>query len=65
MSYEDIEDVRATRAAKYATKGPGKRGRKRKSGALETDEPEAEAGPEMAQTMDAPKQWRAAVARMY
>jgi hypothetical protein len=51
ISYEDIEEARATRAAKDATKGQGKRGRKRKSATLETDEPEAEAEPEMAHTM--------------
>jgi hypothetical protein len=31
MSYEDIEEARAKRAAKEATAGKGKRGRKRKS----------------------------------
>jgi hypothetical protein len=44
MSYEDIEEARATRAAKDATKGKGKRGRKRKK----VDELEAEAGLEVA-----------------
>ncbi len=39
MSYEDVEVARATRAAKEVTKGKGKRGRKRKSAALEADEP--------------------------
>jgi hypothetical protein len=49
MSYEDIEEARATRATKDAMKGKGKRGRKRKSAALEADEPEAEAAePEVA-----------------
>ena len=42
MSYEDIEEVRATRAAKDAVKGKGKRGRKRMSAALKADEPEVE-----------------------
>ena len=42
MSYEDIEEARAKRAAKEAIKGKGKRGRKRKSAALEADEPETE-----------------------
>jgi hypothetical protein len=46
MSYEDIEETRAKRAAKEVIKGKGKRGRKRKSAALETDEPEPE--PEVA-----------------
>lgn len=45
MSYEDIEDARATRAEKDAMKGKGKRGRKRKSTVLEA---EAEAEPEVA-----------------
>jgi hypothetical protein len=43
MSYEDIEEVRATHAAKDAIKGNGKRGRERKSTALEVDEPDADA----------------------
>jgi hypothetical protein len=42
MSYEDLEEARAKRAAKDAMKGKVKRGRKRKSAALEADEPEAE-----------------------
>lgn len=50
MSYEDIEEARATRAKKDATKGKGKRGRKRKSAALEADKPETEAEPKMAHT---------------
>jgi hypothetical protein len=37
MSFEDIEVARAARAAKEVAKGKGKRGRKRKSAALETD----------------------------
>ena len=40
MSFEDIEVARAARAAKEITKGQGKRGRKRKSAALEGDKPE-------------------------
>jgi hypothetical protein len=42
MSFEDIEEARRKRAEKDATKGKGKRGRKRKSSAIEPDEPEAE-----------------------
>jgi hypothetical protein len=42
MSYEDIEEARAKRAAKEVIKGKGKRGRKRKSAALEADDPELE-----------------------
>jgi hypothetical protein len=46
MSYEDIEEARAKRAAKDNIKGRGKRGQKRKSTALEAGEPEPE--PEVA-----------------
>jgi hypothetical protein len=42
MSFEDIEEARRKRAEKDATKGEGKRGRKRKSSAIEPGEPEAE-----------------------
>ncbi|KAG9240225.1 hypothetical protein BJ878DRAFT_527423 [Calycina marina] len=50
MSYEDLEEAQATRAAKDAMKGKGKRGRKRKSVAREPGEPGAEPDvePEMA-----------------
>src|SRR5271170_6472850 len=48
MSFEDIEVARAARAAKEVIKGKGKRGRKRKSAALEADEPEIESEPEVA-----------------
>ena len=48
MSFEDIKVARAARAAKEVIKGKGKRGRKRKSAALEADEPETEAEPEVA-----------------
>ncbi|KAF4634577.1 hypothetical protein G7Y89_g3524 [Cudoniella acicularis] len=48
MSYEDIEEARAKRAEKDAMKGKGKRGRKRKSAALEADEPDAVTEPEVA-----------------
>jgi hypothetical protein len=54
MSFEDIEAARAARAVKDAIRGKGKRGRKRKSAALE-----AEAEPEVARTIDAPVPWRA------
>ena len=46
MSYEDLEKARAKRADKEAAKeakGKGKRGRKRKSAALEADTPEPNA----------------------
>ena len=42
MSYEDLEEARAKRAAKDAMKGKEKRGRKRKNTVLEVDDPEAE-----------------------
>ncbi|TAQ89993.1 hypothetical protein B7494_g1667 [Chlorociboria aeruginascens] len=53
ISYKDIEEARKKRTAKDATKGKGKRGRKRKSAALEADEPEAdEEEPEVAHTAE-------------
>jgi hypothetical protein len=42
MSFEDIEEARAKRAAKDAVKSKGKRGRKRKSTELEASEAELE-----------------------
>jgi len=48
MSYEDIEEARAKRAAKEVIKGKRKRGRKRKSAALEAGEPEPEQEPDEA-----------------
>jgi hypothetical protein len=48
ISFEDIEEARAKRAAKDVIKGKGKRGRKRKSAALEAGEPEPEPEPEVA-----------------
>lgn len=44
MSFEELEEARAARAAKddINSKGKGKRGRKRKSGVLEPGEPEPE-----------------------
>ena len=59
ISFKDIKEARAKRAAKDALKGKGKRGRKRKSAAVEADEPE----PEVAQMIEA-WPWRAPVARM-
>jgi hypothetical protein len=41
ISFADIEEARAARAAKDDKKGKGKRGRKRKSAALEADKPKA------------------------
>ena len=71
MSYEDIEEARIKRAAKDATKGKGKRGRKRKSIELEADKPEPDEPdepdplPQVARIIEAPGPWRAPVARMY
>jgi len=48
MSYEDIEEARAMRAAKDVIKGKGKCGQKQKSIVQEPDEPEPEAGSEVA-----------------
>jgi hypothetical protein len=48
ISFEDIEEARAKRAAKDVIKGKGKRGRKRKSATLEAGEPEPEPEPEVA-----------------
>jgi hypothetical protein len=44
--------ARAARAAKEVIKGKGKRGRKRKSTALEADEPDIEAEPEVARAVN-------------
>jgi hypothetical protein len=52
------------RAAKEVIKGRGKCGRKRKSAAPEADEPEPEPEPEVARVIEAPKPWKAPVARM-
>ncbi|KAH9204263.1 hypothetical protein DL95DRAFT_319788, partial [Leptodontidium sp. 2 PMI_412] len=78
MSYEDIEEARAKRAAKDATKSRGKRGRKRKNtepeaseAELESEvevvkacEPEAEPEPQPEPQLE-PVPWKAPVARMY
>ena len=80
MSYEDLEEAGAKRAAKEkatADKGRGKRGRKRKSPALEAGSSEAEAGSlvpkdkvaRMSEVLEPAKApvatWRVPVARMY
>jgi hypothetical protein len=54
--------ARAARAVKDA-KVKGKRGRKRKSDALEADETDPE--PEVARMIDAPVRWTAPVAQMF
>ncbi|KAH8595357.1 hypothetical protein B0O99DRAFT_594547 [Bisporella sp. PMI_857] len=48
MSFEDIEVARAAHAAKGGAKGKRKRGRKRKSAALDEGEPELEPEPKVA-----------------
>ncbi|KAH7403593.1 hypothetical protein BKA64DRAFT_777226 [Cadophora sp. MPI-SDFR-AT-0126] len=48
MSYEDIKEAQAKRAAKDATKGKGTRDRKRKMTALEANELDVEADAEPA-----------------
>lgn len=65
ISYKDIKEARAKRAAKEVIKGKGKRGRKRKSATLEAGKPESELEPEVAPMIEAPEPWRAPVARMY
>ena len=61
MSYEDLEEARAKRAAKDAAKakGKGKRGTKPKSPAPEADALEPKA--KVARTSEAPEQVRASV----
>jgi hypothetical protein len=58
MSYEDLKEARAKRAAKEkATEGKGKRGRKRKSPAPEAGAPESKT--KVAQISEAPEPARA------
>jgi hypothetical protein len=61
---ETEPEPEVARAAKEVIEGRGKRGRKRKSVAPEADEPEPEPEPEVARIIEAPKPWRAPVARM-
>ena len=64
MSYEDIEEARAKRAAKeQAAAGKGKRGRKRKSPAEEAGAPES-AKAKVARMGEASEPAKAPVARM-
>ena len=73
MSFQDLEEARAKRAAKeQALAGKPKRGRKRKSDALEGSTVLRSPKPTVAQRIDAPElthapvsTWRAPVARMY
>ena len=55
MSYEDIEEARAKRAAKEIITGEGKRGRKRKIAALEADTPEPDS--KMARIAEESESW--------
>ncbi|KAH6672828.1 hypothetical protein B0J14DRAFT_667473 [Halenospora varia] len=63
MSFEDIKVARAARAAKEAIKGQGKRGRKRKSAALEADKPEV-AEPEAVEAAELELELEPEVARI-
>jgi hypothetical protein len=65
MSYEDLEEARAKRAAKDAAKakGKGKRGRKRKSPAPETETDAPEPKAKVARMSEAPEP-KAPVARV-
>jgi hypothetical protein len=73
MSYEDVEEARAKRAAKEkASAGKAKRGRTRKSLSLEVDvassvaKRKAARMSEVLEPAEAPiVPWRATVARMY
>jgi hypothetical protein len=47
MSYKDIKEARAKRAAKKIIKGKGKYSRKHESIALEADKPEIELEPKI------------------
>jgi hypothetical protein len=49
MNYEEIEEARAKHAAKEVITSRGKRGWKRKSSAVQVDEPDPE--PEMTRMM--------------
>ena len=61
MSYKDLEEARAKRAAKEKTSiGKVKRGRKRKVPVLEADAAEL-----VVQMGEAAEPWKAPVARMY
>ena len=67
MSYDDLEEARAKRAAKEkatADKGRGKRGRKRKSPASE-EVSSVSTDNEVLEPVKASAPWRAPVARMY
>ncbi|KAF5848074.1 hypothetical protein GGP41_009307 [Bipolaris sorokiniana] len=73
MSFQDLKEARAKRAAKeHALVGKPKRGRKRKSDALEESTVLPSPKPTVAQRINAPElthapvsAWRAPVARMY
>ena len=65
---EPEPEPEVVRAAKEVINGRGKRGRRRKSAVQEEDvqeEDEPEPEPEAARMIEAPKPWRAPVARMY
>jgi hypothetical protein len=68
MSYEDLEEARAKRAAKdkaTAEKGKAKHVRKRKGAEQELCVPEPEPFTQLTRMSEVPELWRAPVARMY
>ena len=65
ISYKDIEEARATRAAKEVVKGKGKRGRKCKIAALEAGDSEPELELKVMRMIEAPGPGKAPVAQMY
>ena len=72
MSFEDLEEARAKRAAKgQASAGKSKRGRTRKSDALEESTSLLSPNPKVVQRSDAPEAhapasaWRAPIAKIY
>ena len=65
MSYEDIEEARAKRAAKEDTRSKGKRGQKRQIVAAEEYDLEPVMELEVGRRIEVPQLGRAPVARMY
>ena len=65
MSYEDIEEAQAKRAAKEVKRGKGNGSRKRRNVAAKEDDFEPPLEPMVARIVDAPQLGIAPVARMY
>ena len=65
MSYEDLEEARAKRAAKEVIKGKGNRGQKRKIAALDAGDSGTGLESNAALMIEAPGRGRAPVAQMY